>query len=270
MFDVRPLASVLTGDESSIAPSVAAVNDALANKADSIHDHDADYEPLGTAAAAISALDLGTVVTYDVPASGNAASSEVVLGSDTRLGTADFLAQFPLAGTGSVYASIAGQGTNNFTLGRSVEYATGIYIASSLSVATMRMVLQITSAGTVARFAIKPINADGKPGNPVWTSGERDFAVTGEKDTPVGVTLAPGWYALCCAFFNGSANPQFLAGSIAGAYPVWGRSLAVAGGQPINMIYRSGATNAALPDTSASTWVNNPGSNVHIIGLLPS
>lgn len=50
MFDVNPLASVLTGDESNIAPSVAAVNDGLGTKANSTHDHDASYDAIGTAA----------------------------------------------------------------------------------------------------------------------------------------------------------------------------------------------------------------------------
>jgi hypothetical protein len=266
---IRSLAVVdsLDGTQTDQAPSVDAVKDALANKANDGHNHDADYDAIGAADAAVSALGLGTAATRDVPASGNAASGQIVLGSDTRLSG---LAQFPLAGTGSVYASIAGSGVNNFTLSRTVEYATGIYIASDLSVATMRMVLQVSSSGMVARLAIKPINPSGKPGIPAWASGERDFGTTGERDTVVGVTLAPGWYALCCAFFNGSVNPQFMAGNVSGSYPVWGRTLGVAGGQPINMIYRSSATNAALPDTSASTWVNNPGANVHIIGLIPS
>jgi hypothetical protein len=276
--------STITGLQAALDGKAASAHDqaistitglqaALDGKAASAHD-----QAISTITGLQAVLDgkaasasLGTAATRDVPESGNAASGQIVLGSDTRL---IGLSQFPIAGTGSVYASTAGAGLNNFTLSRNIEYASGIYIATELSVATMRLVLQVSSAGTVARLAIKPIIQSGanrgKPGNPVWTSGECDFAVTGEKDTAVGVTLAPGWYALCAAFFNGSANPQFMAGNVAGSYPVWGRTLGVAAGQPINLIYRTGATNASLPDTTTSTWVNNPGSGVPIIGLIPS
>lgn len=54
------------------------------------HGHAGTYDPAGTAATAVSALAsaLGTAAGVDVPASGDAAAGEAVLGSDTRLSDA--------------------------------------------------------------------------------------------------------------------------------------------------------------------------------------
>ncbi len=83
MFDVNPLASVLTGDESNIAPSVAAVNAGLGTKAASTHTQAAstisDSTPTGrsvlTAADAPAArFALGLVIGTDVLAPNGDAS----------------------------------------------------------------------------------------------------------------------------------------------------------------------------------------------------
>lgn len=52
------------------------------------HNHSGVYDPAGTAASAVSALGLGTAATKNVPASGDAGSTEVVKGDDTRLSDA--------------------------------------------------------------------------------------------------------------------------------------------------------------------------------------
>ena len=68
-------------------------------------------------------IHLGTSVAYDVPASGNAASSQVVLGNDTRLleavapKTLDSLSDVDVPTPGNfdslVYSSSAGKWINN-------------------------------------------------------------------------------------------------------------------------------------------------------------